>query len=620
MVTSPPPIPRRWPGFLVTVAVVALVSAIASLIWLAIAHMPVVKQVWALGTILVVAAAAAAWRRRQRIEEAHRAPRDLHPIIIAAAAAALALMGVVSLASRWPSAADRQIIEQITGTWIGIDGEHLNAEHRWHFRPDGVYDFHYALVTRKLQTIGRWSIRDGAVQVRESKQLIGPGVPAVESETFTIMSIGDRLVLRDPAAFARGEPDLVYLRFDLAVSYMEVREALVRSDMKAVRTHLAAGFNPDLVNPADLVRLARRVDDDTAVLLLKASKTLLGDRAALTKLLRDAVYDRHLPLIRALLAAGADPNDAGGSGQPMLVQSVVHREVAEALLEAGADPARQTDRGHSSVLRAADLHQSWFIDRVSRTGSTLPTLNDGLIAHWPFDSISEGQTVDRGPRAMHLSVKGDARFDPTGVFNGCIRFADPTARLNSAPPGVLDPRRSPTGRSIAFHFKIDADIPAGEHRVIYAEGGAEAGVCIDVRKGHLWVGVWPCQYAHKGYVRFARPIKPGQWHHLTLSINLGDKRSIKCLLDGYGQGDDEEREPTALVSVSNLVLGRAAAPTRLGHDLTAMGKPFTGWLDDFRVYDRPLTDHEARFLAWARHGESAPPPVPTSEERRQNQK
>lgn len=58
---------------------------------------------------------------------------------------------------------------------------------------------------------------------------------------------------------------------------------------------------------------------------------------------------------KALMAAGARPNDAGIRGRTPLERSVGHPEVLRLLLESGADPNRKNDFGRTALMEACGL-------------------------------------------------------------------------------------------------------------------------------------------------------------------------------------------------------------------------------------------------------------------------
>lgn len=111
---------------------------------------------------------------------------------------------------------------------------------------------------------------------------------------------------------------------------------------------------------------------------------------------------------KALMAAGARPNDAGIRGRTPLERSVGHPEVLRLLLESGADPNRKNDFGRTALMEACGLGTepakiSWCASR--RTKMRVPEQAPSTNRQQALNSIRQllasganASAEDRGGR------------------------------------------------------------------------------------------------------------------------------------------------------------------------------------------------------------------------------
>ena len=79
-----------------------------------------------------------------------------------------------------------------------------------------------------------------------------------------------------------------------------------------------------------------------------------------------------------------------------------------------------------------------------------------------------------------------------------------------------------------------------------------------------------------------RKVDDGQWHHL---VGTSDGRRAALYVDGELE-DSADAKPIALNSV----------PLRIGSNLEALGRGFSGWIDEVRLYGYGLSQAEVKAL------------------------
>ncbi|TKR30217.1 ankyrin repeat domain-containing protein [Luteimonas gilva] len=159
--------------------------------------------------------------------------------------------------------------------------------------------------------------------------------------------------------------------------------------------------------------------------------------------LADAVKAGDAARIKELVAGGANPNAQGEKGLPMLQWAMLNqsRDGFDALLAAGADPARGNDDGVTAVHLAAMADTDYYLRKLLEKGASPDTPNTvtgvtplmaALMAeradHADFllKSGAKVAAADRqGNTALHLAAK----INETGrVLQLLEAGADPNAK------------------------------------------------------------------------------------------------------------------------------------------------------------------------------------------------
>jgi uncharacterized protein len=124
-----------------------------------------------------------------------------------------------------------------------------------------------------------------------------------------------------------------------------------------------------------------------------------------------AVHDRTGDLARVLIEAGADPDDEGKNGSPLIcAASHGDADVVRALLDAGAD-VELTDSPPDTALRVAAAY-GWpeivdmLIDAGARPHSIIDAAGAGDVSEWDLGALSDFQRAC-GLRAAAVNERLD---------------------------------------------------------------------------------------------------------------------------------------------------------------------------------------------------------------------
>lgn len=153
---------------------------------------------------------------------------------------------------------------------------------------------------------------------------------------------------------------------------------------------------------------------------MTTQKTFTDPAAAV---LAEAVKDGDAARIRQLVADGANPNAQGARGLPMLQWAMLNqsRSGFEALLAAGADPARGDDGGTTAVHLAAQADTPYWLETLLARGISPDTPNTitretplmaALMAERPANAdrlLKAGAKLDatdrQGDTALHVAAQ-----------------------------------------------------------------------------------------------------------------------------------------------------------------------------------------------------------------------
>jgi hypothetical protein len=231
-------------------------------------------------------------------------------------------------------------------------------------------------------------------------------------------------------------------------------------------------------------------------------------------------------------------------------------------------------------------------DEIAELAGVEPAGTTGPVLHYTFD-VNHGDIVlDDSGNGRTGTVNG-ATWVPDGARGGAYRFDD-NARTILASDAGLPSGNAP--RTMAAWMKLDA-FPADGTTGMFTYGTLSwnqmSGLGFDWRLGRNQF-----YFSQNGgvYLSAARLEVPGEWRHVAYTYDgAGGHRFY---VDGApSDGISELWQPLNTVLSGQLLLG--GHPGSVG--------PVGGYLDDVRIYDRPLSAREIAELAVVDSGEEDTP-------------
>lgn len=209
--------------------------------------------------------------------------------------------------------------------------------------------------------------------------------------------------------------------------------------------------------------------------------------------------------------------------------------------------------------------------------SRMAALAQGPVFHWPLDESSG--TVAYAWTGTNGTLVGGTTWSPTGGHHqGCARFDGVDDRI------LLGPCDITTGTGgITISLWAKADFVTGMDRTLIAKATGPSAT------DHSWsiafVNGSGLRFRLRGGGNAYNITTPpsslfgGQWYHIVGTYNGSQMR---LYLNGSLMGT---------ATASGLIGLSPQAPASLGA-LSTGAQPFSGWIDDVRIYDRALSDAE----------------------------
>ena len=193
-----------------------------------------------------------------------------------------------------------------------------------------------------------------------------------------------------------------------------------------------------------------------------------------------AVGAGHMDVVEMLIAAGADVDHRSPNGEAPLLVAIAENnlEIVDLLLAGGADPHRENPEGRSPMRLALARSNADLMALLQRYGVPLdprdPILDDAIIDTIGHDPRAERLPIMRGPRPLGIAIDAAAgfvywsendrgRIRRTSVSGGAIETV--VADAGDAPIGLAFETRSQrlywTGDGSYPRFVRRADILTG---------------------------------------------------------------------------------------------------------------------------------------------------------------
>lgn len=219
--------------------------------------------------------------------------------------------------------------------------------------------------------------------------------------------------------------------------------------------------------------------------------------------------------------------------------------------------------------------------------------NLGLIGYWSMEDGTGTQATDFSGGGSAGTLTGNAVSWVNGKRGKGLSFGGSDDYVNMG--NVLDFERTDT-RSFAFWINVAA-APSAHNIFASKIGDASAyrGFDIGVRGD---VAGDPLEFELRGSadsnwltIRATPPAWDGNWHHVVMTYSGNSAPSgVKIYFDGtlLSNTTDADTLASSIGNTGSFVLG--------AFDETLLSADFTGSLDEFRIYNRVLTQAEVTAL------------------------
>lgn len=301
----------------------------------------------------------------------------------------------------------------------------------------------------------------------------------------------------------------------------------------------------------------------------------------------------------ASLATGV--NDTPTLGVTATVVNGISANLRYQWQKDGADIPAATNSAYSFTVAAADNGKK-FICQLSYTGATNVTSAEAtltvlpeFVVHFAFDAAPQADVIVDGSPGANNGVNVGATWvasqdGRTGVmsFNG-----DPGDQITVAAATNLNSTRG----TIAFWMKSSATTPLPNPYAMLVDRRAMPNDGVPVTGGDVLFqlpnGPISDQAEVGARVRanaFSSTVNPtdGAWHHVAFVYDQTARGYVGFYVDGVADGTRANNQSWYWVPEQTIELCKSHDPYWSG---------YTGFLDDFRIYNRVLSTSEISQLA-----------------------
>ncbi|MDA1053417.1 MAG: Ig-like domain-containing protein [Planctomycetota bacterium] len=241
--------------------------------------------------------------------------------------------------------------------------------------------------------------------------------------------------------------------------------------------------------------------------------------------------------------------------------------------------------------------------------------NDALIARFDFDEGRSRVVGDSSPYGVDQTTA--FRRDPgwaEGVRGSAATFdgKDDYIQLRYLREQLDEYRNGRHDQvSVSLWFQasditIGGEKDGGVRQVILNNGDYHSGMNVYLSQdrpgeSRLYVGGWDRETGWAGTHLSTDQIKPGTWHHVTITLDGGSEMTtgaFRGYLDGveFGRGDGTRLSGGLYSTSLGLDIGHTVFDDGRHPGKGARNK-FAGKVDDLRIYHRTLSSEEAATLA-----------------------
>ncbi len=215
-----------------------------------------------------------------------------------------------------------------------------------------------------------------------------------------------------------------------------------------------------------------------------------------------------------------------------------------------------------------------------------PDIETGLVGHWKLDETSGDVAHDSSGNDNHGTLLGNPQW-VAGKVGGALQFDGTDDCVDCGD----DPLFSITGDlTVACWFKVN-QFDVG-YQALVAKGGYTWRLQRDGTNSTL---EFSCTGAGGAYGNV--DVSDGEWHHVA---GVYDGSTMYLYVDG-GLDVFQGASGTIDTNTYNLFIGENSQDT---------GRHWNGWIDDVRVYSRPLSAADIRELySWTGPVDTTPPVI-----------
>ena len=274
---------------------------------------------------------------------------------------------------------------------------------------------------------------------------------------------------------------------------------------------------------------------------------------------------------------GTDPDQvAAAAGAPLV-------------MDIGLDPG-PLEPGTTYYWRVDEFYGVETIAGPVWSFSTVPILplsdDPNLVAQWTFDGDSGGVVLDQSGHGAHASLVGDVQL-VEGVDGDALEF--------DGSGGDYAEAAGYAGVTGTHSRTVSAWINTTDYGEIASWGLDSAGQkwIFRVQESNGTLGAIRVE-VNGGYQVGSIDVRDGEWHHVAAV--LGDDSSpdvaeISLYVDGFLENSSAQLDEPIDTADGVVRIGQSPWGSR----------PFTGRIDDVRIYDKAFTEDEMRQL----HGNMA---------------
>jgi hypothetical protein len=219
---------------------------------------------------------------------------------------------------------------------------------------------------------------------------------------------------------------------------------------------------------------------------------------------------------------------------------------------------------------------------AAKTGAAAST--PGLAAWWKLDESGGSTAADSSGRRLDAQVQGAPRWAPgAGRIGGALELGRADSFLDCGGAEEFNFRKAMTVSAWLKVGRADKRAPA-----LVTKGNNTWALLFSGEKPALSFSLTGPQTtgtsrSRSPALKSKRPLDDAQWHHVA---GVYDGQRIALYVDGELEDSVSASGPIAVNT----------EPVWVGQNSMGRSRPFNGWCDELRLYDRGLSAGEVQAL------------------------